>query len=550
VRDRVDARRGAAGQAPTPARWLSASGARVQALRRLQAGTAAALASTISGDLRAADGNAMRDLTLSLAVLLLVTGLGLALRRSITTPLREVSAGARALASGDLRFAVGYTGPDEIGDVSAALSELRVLAERLAQEIRAMNAAIGHSRLDHRADVGAFSGTWSHLLAGMNETMGAFAELHDQEAALRRVATLVARGVAPEEIFGAVVAETRELLSADAARLLRYEPDDTATVVAASDPGMEIPVGTRLPLEGDSLASLLRRTGRPASMYTYEHATGSIAALARRQGIHASVGAAIVVEGRSWGLMAASWRQPPRDPSFAEGRMAQFTELVATAIANAHSSAQLSASRARVVAAADDARRRIERDLHDGVQQRLVSLGLELRNAEATLPAGLPELRAQLECVVDGLNGAFEELRGVSHGIHPAILSLGGLGPALRDLGRRAAVPVELDLQEGMRLPERLEVAVYYVVSEALTNVAKHAGATEVRVRLGTYDGSAELEIRDDGVGGADPERGSGLIGLADRVEALGGTIEIASPAGSGTAVRVALPLPAGDPDA
>jgi signal transduction histidine kinase len=241
--------------------------------------------------------------------------------------------------------------------------------------------------------------------------------------------------------------------------------------------------------------------------------------------------------------MAAAWRQQQSISSDTGDRMAQFTELVATAIANAHSSAQLSASRARVVAAADATRRRIERDLHDGVQQRLVSLGLELRNAEAMLPGGLPEIHSQLQRVVQGLTGAFDELRAISRGIHPAILSVGGLGPALRTLARRSPVPVELDLEDGLQLPERLEVAAYYVVSEALTNVAKHARATVVQVELKAENSTAELEIRDDGVGGANPDRGSGLIGLVDRVEAIGGTIRITSRPGAGTSLLVTLPI-------
>jgi signal transduction histidine kinase/HAMP domain-containing protein len=473
----------------------------------------------------------------------IVTALGLLLRRSITRPLREASEGARTLSSGDLTFEVGYIGRDEIGEVAASLTDLRGTAERLAGEIRSMNTAIADGRLDHRADVGAFEGMWSRLLVGMNDTMAAFAVLHSREAALRRVATLVARGDAPEAIFAAVVSETRELLGADVARLVRYEADRTATVVAASDPGMEIPVGTRLTLEGENLASSVRGTGRPSRMEIYEGTLGSIAARLREQGIHSSVGAPIVVEGRVWGLIAAAWRQRLPISSDTEGRIAQFTELVATALANADSSAQLTASRARVVAAADAVRRRIERDLHDGVQQRLVSLTLELANAEARLPGGLPELRSQLQHVVAELKGALDELRAIARGIHPAILSMGGLRPALRALARRSPVWVELDMKDGVRLPERLEVAAYYIVSEALTNVAKHAQASVVHVELTVEDSSVELAIQDDGVGGADPDRGSGLIGIADRVEAMGGTIRLTSEPGAGTSLLVTLPI-------
>jgi signal transduction histidine kinase len=207
------------------------------------------------------------------------------------------------------------------------------------------------------------------------------------------------------------------------------------------------------------------------------------------------------------------------------------------------SRAELAASRARIVTAADETRRQIERDLHDGVQQRLVSLALAQRNAEAMVPSGLPEVREQLSQVVDGLNGALEELQEISRGIHPAILTQGGLTPALKTLARRSAVPVRLDVRAGSPLPEPVAVAAYYVVSEALTNSAKHAKASAVDITADARDGILTLSIRDDGCGGADPSRGSGLIGLADRVDALGGTIDVASPVGQGTALLITLPI-------
>jgi signal transduction histidine kinase len=208
------------------------------------------------------------------------------------------------------------------------------------------------------------------------------------------------------------------------------------------------------------------------------------------------------------------------------------------------SRAELAASRARIVTAADQTRRRIERDLHDGVQQRLVSLAIAQQTAEATVPPELRELRAQLSRVADGLAGALEELQEISRGIHPAILAQGGLGPALKTLARRSAVPVLLEIRAETRLPEPVEVAAYYIVSEALTNTAKHARAAAVHVVVEAHDGMLELSIRDDGRGGADPTRGSGLIGLTDRVDALGGTIEVASPLGEGTTLLVTLPIP------
>jgi PAS domain S-box-containing protein len=210
---------------------------------------------------------------------------------------------------------------------------------------------------------------------------------------------------------------------------------------------------------------------------------------------------------------------------------------------------EVSASRARIVAAADETRRRIERDLHDGIQQSLVSLALQLRGAQTTVPPDLGELDDKLSRIVDGMTGALDELREISHGIHPAILSKGGLEPALRTLARRAAVPVDLDLRADRRLPQPVEVAVYYMVSEALTNAAKHAHASVVNVELDTRDAILQLAIRDDGIGGADPQ-GSGLIGLSDRIEAVGGTLAVSSQPGDGTHIRVEIPLSTETPTA
>jgi signal transduction histidine kinase len=248
-----------------------------------------------------------------------------------------------------------------------------------------------------------------------------------------------------------------------------------------------------------------------------------------------------VVEGRLWGAMVvgASEELPPD----AEDRMEKVGELVATAIANAESKSELAASRRRIVAASDDARRRIERDLHDGTQQRLVSLGLALRAAQSDLPSDLSDLRAELARIATGLAGAVEELQALSRGIHPAILAQGGLAPALRTLARRSAIPVALDLRIGTRLPASIEVAAYYVMSEALANAAKHAQASRIDISVTPRDGRLMLSIRDDGIGGADRSRGSGLVGLTDRVEALGGSISVESPPGAGTRIASELPL-------
>ena len=376
------------------------------------------------------------------------------------------------------------------------------------------------------------------------------ARLAEEQAALRRIATLVARGVPPEEVFAAVTEEVGRLLGTGLAGMARYDSDDTVTVVATwaaegGHGGAHPLVPGPWPLEGGDLASTISRTGRPVRIDDYHGVPGRIAAFVRDElGIGSSVGSPIVVEGRLWGALFVHAKQTHQPlPGDTESRLTGFTELVATAIANAESHAALAASRVRIVAAADETRRRIERDLHDGTQQRLVSLGLGLRAALAAVPPQLGELERELSRVAEELASVFDELREIAHGIHPAILSEGGLEPALKALCRRSAVPVELDVYAERRLPEPVEVAAYYVVSEALTNTAKHAHASVVRVELDTHDAILRLAIRDDGIGGADPGQGSGLVGLSDRIEALGGTLQVTSPAGSGTTLLIEVPV-------
>jgi signal transduction histidine kinase len=427
------------------------------------------------------------------------------LTRAIVLPVRRAAAMAGRLAGGELSTRMPETGVAEIGDLEHSFNTMAGSLEASRDELR--------------------------LLA-------------EEQAALRRVATLVARGASPSEVFDAVAVEAGGLLGADFARLLRYEADGTATVVAIyGERDMGVPVGGRLTLEGVSVAGEVLRTGRAARLDRLEGVPGPIAAQLRELGVSSAVGAPVVVEGRLWGALVGAWTREALVPAETEARMGQFTELLATAIANAESRAELAASRARVVAAADHTRRRIERDLHDGAQQRLVSLGLELRAAEAMVPAELEELKARLSQTAKGLGSVLEELQELSRGIHPAILSKGGLGAALKTLARRSAVPVELTLNADKRLPERVEVAAYFVVSEALTNAAKYAQASVVHVDLEAADSIVKLSIRDDGIGGADPSRGSGLIGLRDRIESLGGRIEVASPGGGGTALRAEIPI-------
>jgi signal transduction histidine kinase len=375
------------------------------------------------------------------------------------------------------------------------------------------------------------------------ESRTALGVLVDEQAALRRVATLIAEGAQPAEVLAAVANEVGRLVPIDGTRILRYEADGTATVIAGWTELVEVPpeleIGARVALDGETVSALVFRTGRPARVDDYTNITGSLAPALLRAGVQSAVGAPIVVEGRLWGVMAAGAMQPEPLPPGTESRLAKFTELVATAIANAEGRAELTASRARIVAASDAARRRIERDLHDGAQQRLVSLGLELHAAEQRVPAEFAELGEELSRVAAGLEGVLDDLREMSRGIHPAILAEGGLGPALRTLARRSPIPVEVDVLAESRLSEPIEVAAYYVVSEALTNAAKHAGASVMHVAVEARDRVLHISVRDDGQGGADPARGSGLLGLKDRAEAIGGMLSLQSAPGAGTSLLV-----------
>jgi signal transduction histidine kinase len=396
------------------------------------------------------------------------------------------------------------------------------------------------------AEIGLLGRSFNEMAASVESSQAKLARFAEEQSALRRVATLVARGVPPPDAFGAVTEEVGRLLRADIAHMVRFETDGTASGVAGWSRGDDpIPVGRHVSLDGESVTASVLKTGRASRMDSYADTSGPIADALRAMGVHSSVGCPVIVDGRRWGVVIASSKGEAL-PADAESRLTAFTELAATAISNAHASAELAASRARIVAAADDARRRIERDLHDGTQQRIVSLGLELRSAELAVPPELPELQKQVADVANGLESLLEELREISRGIHPAILSEGGLGPALRALGRRSPIPVELDARTDARFPEHVEVTAYYVASEALANAAKHAEASVAVIVLEQHGDVLRLTIRDDGVGGADPAGGSGLIGLVDRVQAMGGTVVISSPVGEGTSMIVEVPTRGG----
>jgi PAS domain S-box-containing protein len=374
--------------------------------------------------------------------------------------------------------------------------------------------------------------------------------LVDEQAALRRVATLVARGAPPDEVFAAVTEEVGRLLGTGLAGMTRYESDDTATVLATwaaeADHGAAHPlVPGPWPLDGGDLASTIARTGRPVRIEDYDGVRGRIAAFVRDElGIRSSVGAPIVVEGRLWGALFVHSKQTdeplPRDT---ESRLTGFTELVATAISNSDARDEVAASRARIVAATDEERRRVVRDLHDGAQQRLVHTVITLKLAdravrneeEQRVPALLTEALAHAE-------QAMAELRELAHGILPAVLTQGGLRAGVEALASRMLVPVENGVSVG-RLPAAIEATAYFVVAEALTNVAKHARAGRASVAARVEDGTLRVQVRDDGVGGARPD-GSGLLGLADRLAVLDGQLRVESPADGGTLVAADIPVP------
>jgi signal transduction histidine kinase len=367
--------------------------------------------------------------------------------------------------------------------------------------------------------------------------------LVDEQAALRRVATLVALGVPSTELFGAVAEELERLLSVDVATILRYEDDGTATIVAdRGDRDAPIVVGTRMSLEGENVTSVVLRTGRPARIDDYGSVSGSLGTAVRGLGVRSAVGCPILVAGRLWGAIVAGMRQAEPLPAGIESGMREFTELVAIAISNIQVRSDLAASRARVAVATDEERRRVVRDLHDGAQQRLVHTVITLKLALEALDDTHDRITALMAEALEQAERATDELRELAHGILPTVLTRGGLRAGVDALASRMPVPVEIDVSVG-RLPAAIEATAYFVVAEALTNVAKHALAGRAEVTARIDDGTLAVQVRDDGVGGARPD-GSGLMGLADRLALLDGRLRIESPADGGTLVAAAIPLP------
>jgi PAS domain S-box-containing protein len=370
--------------------------------------------------------------------------------------------------------------------------------------------------------------------------------LGEEQAALRRVATLVARSADEARVFNAVTEEVGRLLGAQSANMVRFEPDATAIVIGTwSERGEpDIPLGTTAPLEGDTAAPRIYRTGKPVRVDTFDGARGPLAESLRGLGSTTAVGAPVVLNGELWGAVLVRSATGPFPPG-AEYRLQGFAELTSQALANAEAQQQLAASRARIVAVGDEERRRLERNLHDGAQQRLVSMALRLRLAEAHVETRPEDARREIAEASEELAHALEELREIARGLHPAILTDHGLDAAVHALAGRAPIPVEVCCELARKPPAPVEAAAYYVVAEALTNVAKYARASGARVSIGHADERLFVQVADDGVGGAAPAAGgaSGLRGLADRVEALGGRLVIDSEPGEGTTVRAELPL-------
>jgi GAF domain-containing protein len=399
------------------------------------------------------------------------------------------------------------------------------------------------------ADAEPRLGSFTELVAtaiATAESRAGLARLAEEQAALRRIATLVAGGVPPEQVFAAVTEEVERLLPVDFAHMGRYEPDDTFTILAVAGNRTErFALGNRWPLGGKNLATTVFETGRPARIDHYAaNSSGPVGAAARELGTRSAVGTPIMVEGHLWGMIGVGSSQERPLPRNTEARLGSFTELVATAIANAEGRVALAASRVRIVAAADDSRRRIERDLHDGAQQRLVQAVIMLKlalRALADADAGASEMVAEALRHAEQANA---ELRELAHGILPAALTRGGLQAGVKTLVSRVSLPVSVDVRV-QRLPASVEATAYFVISEALTNAVKHARATGASVTARVERGELRVEVSDDGVGGARGDHGTGLGGLEDRVSALDGRFALDSRPGQGTRVRARLPVAA-----
>jgi signal transduction histidine kinase len=482
---------------------------RVDAIRARLDGFAAAEGAQLQERQDKSDGDVRRAIGLGIAGLIgsfaMIAAFAFYLLRSVARPVRRTAAMAGRLAEGDFAARLPEEGAGEIGDLERSFNVMAYSLERSRDDL-------------------------DRLLL--------------EQGALRRVATLVAEGAEPARIFETVTREVGVLSGADLARLERYESDTEVTAIAAwsRDESPAQATGVRIELRGPSIAAAVLGEPGPIRVDTFTGAAGAIAEEAQGLGIRSSVGCPILVEGRLWGVIAASTKREGTFPPETESQIGEFTDLVATAVANADSRDELVASRARIVAAADEARRRIRRDLHDGGQQRLVHALITLKLARRSLDDGDPRAEELVDEALEHIEGAVEALRELSHGILPSVLARGGLRAGVEAVVARMSLPVDLDIGEE-RFPPGVEATAYFVVSEALTNVVKHSGAARARVSARASEGVLRVEIRDDGKGGAASGGGSGLVGLRDRVAALSGDLEIESPPGAGTRITMTLPV-------
>ena len=458
--------------------------------------------------------------------------------RNLSTIVLETGRPARIDSYGDASGLAGVTGRESGYRSSVGIPI--VVERRLWGMVMVASTLEQPLPADTEARLASFTTLLTTAIANAESRAG-LVRLAEEQAALRRVATLVARGTQPQEVFAAVANEVGRVLSVDVANVIRYESDNMVTLMASA--GNRIPVGSRWPLWGTSLAPIVLETGRPARVDNYAHVTGPLADDLReaRLGIRSAVSVPIIVEGRVWGQMVTASSQEEPLPPDTEARLASFTELVAMAIANTEARTEVAASRARIAAAADEERRRVVRDLHDGAQQRLVHTILLVAQARQALQPHQEPASEFMAKALAQAEAATEELRALAHGLLPEILTQKGLRAAVKSLALRTPVPVDVAVSVD-RLPAAVEATAYFVIAEALTNVAKYAHARHVTVTARVEDGTLQVRVRDDGVGGA-LTGGSGLLGLADRLAVLDGKLWVESPIDGGTLVAADIPL-------
>jgi signal transduction histidine kinase len=439
------------------------------------------------------------------------------------------------------------------GDIAATLAREAGIRSGVGVPI-AVGGRLWGVMMAMAADATALPGDTEGRLASFTELVAtaiantqARDDLHRlvaEQSALRRVATLVAGGAPPKEVFDLVCRETGSLIGASTVNLAHFTPDGVNVTMAGwSTGGIHLAAGTRLPLDELSINALVQRTSAPGRVDTYEGMPGEIAERLRLNGVRSEVGAPVIVAGHVWGALIAGTDDVQPLPPVTERRVASFAELTGTAISNAADRAELVESRARIVAAGDEARRRLARDLHDGAQQRLVSVILNLRLAAQRREGDPPAAADLVDAALEQAQAGLAELRDLAAGVHPSILTDRGLRAAVGSLADRCHVPVAVTAPES-RYPPTVEAAAYFIAAEALTNIDKHAEASRAELRVREVRNSLVIDVNDDGRGGA-AFTGTGLIGIKDRVEALGGGLVMDSRPGRGTHLHATLPLPA-----